>query len=194
MKIRSKTAGKDRIDLNFVDVVEQRSGKQLQQCYQCFKCSAGCPVAFAMDWAPNQIVRMIQLGMWDKVLSSTTIWICASCEACVTRCPNDVDLPVFMDSLKAMALEERIKSKASYIVTFHRVFLGCVRMYGRMHEISLLAVYKLLSLNRLKKEDIVLGTLMFMKGKLRIWPTKIKNIDEIKQIFKTFGKKKRVRH
>ncbi len=190
MKIRSKTAGKDRIDLNFVDVVEQRSGKQLQQCYQCLRCSAGCPVAFAMDWAPNQIVRMIQLGLWDKVLSSTIIWICASCEACVTRCPNDVDLPVFMDSLKMMAIEERIKSKAKHIATFHRVFLGCIRMYGRLHEISLLAVYKLLTLNKLKKEDIVLGTLMFMKGKLRIWPTKIKNVGEIKQIFKTFGKKK----
>ena len=186
MEISSKTAGKERIDLNFVDVVEQRSGKQLQQCYQCFKCSAGCPVAFAMDWAPNQIIRMIQLGLRDKVLSSTTIWICAACEACVTRCPNEVDLPVFMDSLKAMAIEEGINSEAAHIATFHRVFLSCVREYGRLHEISLLAAYKVLSLNMFK-EDMVLGALMFAKGKLRILPTRIENIDEIEQIFETFG-------
>ena len=189
MEISSKTAGKERIDLNFVDVVEQRSGKQLQQCYQCFKCSAGCPVAFAMDWAPNQIIRMIQLGLRDKVLSSTTIWICAACEACSTRCPNEVDLPVFMDSLKAMAIEEGINSEAAHITTFHRVFLSCIREYGRLHEISLLAAYKVLSLNMFK-EDMVLGALMFAKGKLRILPTRIENIDEIEQIFETFGKKK----
>ena len=186
---KSGTAKKEKVDTNFVDEVQQRSGKQLQQCYQCFKCSAGCPVAFAMDWTPNQIIRMIQLGLRDKVLSSTTIWICASCEACVTRCPNEVDLPVFMDSLKAMAIEEGIKSEASHITTFHRVFLSCVREYGRLHEISLLAAYKLLSLNMFK-EDMVLGALMFSKGKLRILPTRIENIDEIEQIFKTFGKKK----
>ncbi len=63
MEISTKTAQKERVEANFVDVVQQRSGKQLQQCYQCFKCSAGCPVAFAMDWTPNQIIRMIQLGL-----------------------------------------------------------------------------------------------------------------------------------
>jgi len=189
VEIITKTAKKERIDPNFVDVVQRRSGKQLQQCYQCFKCSAGCPVAFAMDWTPNQIIRMIQLGLRDKVLSSTTIWLCASCEACVTRCPNEVDLPVFMDSLKAMAIEEGIKSEAAHITTFHRVFLSCVREYGRLHEISLLAAYKLLSLNMFK-EDMVLGALMFAKGKLRLLPTRIENIDEIEQIFETFGKKK----
>ena len=188
MEIVTNTGKKEIVDTKFVELVLQRSGKDLQQCYQCFKCSAGCPVSFAMDWNPNQIIRMVQLGLRDKVLSSSTIWLCASCETCFTRCPNKVDLPVLMDSLREIALEEGVKSAAAHIPTFHRVFLRCIRWFGRLHEISLLAAYKMLSL-KIFKEDMILGPQMFMKGKLKLLPTRIKNIDEIKEIFKTFGNK-----
>jgi CO dehydrogenase/acetyl-CoA synthase alpha subunit len=55
-----------------------------------------CPVAFAMDYKPNQICRW-SLGMKERVLSSKTIWVCASCYTCSTRCPNDIDIAKVMD-------------------------------------------------------------------------------------------------
>ncbi len=189
MEITTKGGEQEVIDPKFVDVVQEKADKQLQQCYQCCKCSAGCPVAFAMDYTPNQIIRMIQMGLRDKVLSSATIWLCASCEVCATRCPNEVDLPVFMDSLREMALQSGIRPPTPQIITFHKVFLNCIREYGRLHEISLLAACKILSLN-FYKEDMVLGAVMFLKGKLNILPTRIENIEEVEEIFKTFGDKK----
>ena len=190
MEVATPTGKKEVVDPNFVETVQKRSGKELQQCYQCFKCSVGCPVAFVMDYTPNQIIRMVQLGLREKVLSSATIWLCAACEACSTRCPNDVDIPVFMEVLKQMGSEAGIKSKASHIPTFHKVFLNCIREYGRLHEISLLAAYKVMSLN-FHRSDMPLGFLMFMKGKLSILPTRIKNISEIEKIFTIFGDKKK---
>jgi Heterodisulfide reductase, subunit C len=76
----------------FVRDVEEISGEDLLACNQCGKCSAGCPVAAAMDMLPSQVIRMAQLGM-TEVLQSRTIWICASCLTCVTRCPKGVDCP-----------------------------------------------------------------------------------------------------
>ena len=84
------------------------SGIQVQDCYQCQKCSAGCPVAFAMDYKPNQIMQMVSLGMKDRVLSSKTIWVCASCYTCSTRCPNDIDIAKVMDWLRQTALREGV--------------------------------------------------------------------------------------
>ena len=55
-------------------------------------CSDGCPVAYVMDYYPNQIIHMVRLGLKDKILNSTTIWLCASCETCATRCPNEIDI------------------------------------------------------------------------------------------------------
>lgn len=189
MTIIAKTGEGEKVDFGFAELVQQKSGKELLQCYQCRKCSAGCPIAFAMDWTPNQIIRMIQLGLLERTLSSSTIWLCASCEACNTRCPNEVDLPAIMDTLKEMALGKKIDSQEVRIQTFHRIFIDCIREYGRMHEVSLLAFLKLLTLNLF--EDIGLGIKMFQKGKLNLLPSQIENIHELEAIFKVFGKSKR---
>ncbi len=181
----TKPSDEETFEPGFAELVQQKSGKELHQCYQCLKCSAGCPINFAMDWAPNQIIRMAQLGLRERILSSSTIWLCASCETCYTRCPNEVDLPTIFDTLKGMAIQNGIRSGQAAIQTFHRVFLNCLREYGRMHEVSLLALFKVLSLNLF--EDIGLGIKMFRKGKLNIFPTRIENIHELETIFRTFG-------
>jgi heterodisulfide reductase subunit C len=86
-----------------VQDVEEISGEDLLACNQCGKCSAGCPVAAAMDLLPSQVIRLAQLGM-EEVLESHTIWICASCLTCVSRCPKGVDLPRMMEALREISL------------------------------------------------------------------------------------------
>src|SRR3990170_8026178 len=88
---------------SFLSEVGQASGEKIQACYQCQKCSAGCPVAYAMDILPNQILRHIQYDHRGKVLSSKTIWICASCYTCSVRCPNNIDIAKIMDTLRNIA-------------------------------------------------------------------------------------------
>ncbi len=89
---------------DFVKQVEDISGQDLMTCNQCGKCSSGCPVAFALDLLPNQIMRMTQLGL-EEVLQAQTIWTCASCLTCVSRCPKGVDLPRVMEALRQIAME-----------------------------------------------------------------------------------------
>jgi heterodisulfide reductase subunit C len=95
----------DKVRGPFVRQVEEISGQDLLSCNQCGKCSAGCPVVAAMDLLPSQVIRMAQLGMED-VLESNTIWICASCLTCATRCPKGVDLPRLMEALRQIALRQ----------------------------------------------------------------------------------------
>jgi heterodisulfide reductase subunit C len=97
----------DKVRGPFVQQVEEISGQDLLACNQCGKCSAGCPVVAAMDLLPSQVVRMAQLGM-EEVLESETIWICASCLTCVTRCPKGVDLPRLMEALRQIALRQGV--------------------------------------------------------------------------------------
>jgi heterodisulfide reductase subunit C len=97
----------DKVRGPFVQQVEEVSGQDLLACNQCGKCSAGCPVVAAMDLLPSQVIRMAQLGM-EEVLESETIWICASCLTCVTRCPKGVDLPRLMEALRQIALRQGV--------------------------------------------------------------------------------------
>jgi len=97
----------DKVRGPFVASVEEISGQDLLACNQCGKCSAGCPVVAAMDLLPSQVIRMAQLGM-EEVLESNTIWVCASCLTCVTRCPKGVDLPRLMEALRQIALRKGV--------------------------------------------------------------------------------------
>ena len=85
--------------------IEEISGQDLLACYQCGACSAGCPVAFAMDMLPSQVIRLVQLGQVEEALESETIWFCAACQTCYARCPKGVDLSRIMEALREIALQ-----------------------------------------------------------------------------------------
>jgi heterodisulfide reductase subunit C2 len=90
----------------FVGQIEEISGENLLACNQCGKCSAGCPVAFSLDILPNQVIRLAQLGIED-VLDCQTIWTCAACLTCVSRCPKGIDLPRVMEAMRIIFMESR---------------------------------------------------------------------------------------
>jgi len=97
----------DSVHNELVHRVEEYSGQDLMACYQCGKCAAGCPVAFAMDMLPSQVIRYAQLGLVEKLLDSKTIWLCAACQACYTRCPKGIDLSRIMEALREIVMLEK---------------------------------------------------------------------------------------
>lgn len=176
------------MDPSFSDLVTQESGEDLLACYQCLKCSAGCPVAYAMDILPNQIIRMVQFGLREKILSSNTIWICASCYTCSVRCPNDIDIAKIMDVLRHIALRSGIEPAERDIPIFHSVFLDTIKSKGRIHELGLIWQYKAKTRDFMK--DAALGWKMFKKGKIKLFPSKFGGGREIRDIFGRYEKEK----
>jgi len=166
---------------NFGDLFAEEKGIHVQDCYQCQKCSAGCPVVFAMDYKPNQIMQMVSLGMKDRVLSSRMIWVCASCYTCSTRCPNDIDIAGVMDRLRQAALREGVEPAEKDVPIFHASFLESIRTHGRVHELGMMARYKMKTGKFM--DDFKLGWKMFIKGKLRVFPARIRGKKEIRRFF-----------
>ncbi|MCD6485209.1 MAG: 4Fe-4S dicluster domain-containing protein [Candidatus Odinarchaeota archaeon] len=89
-----------------MEKIEELSGQNIFACYLCGKCSAGCPVVDKMDILPHQIMRYLQLGAYEIVLNSKTIWLCASCFTCGVRCPKGVDIAKVNEALRLIVLRE----------------------------------------------------------------------------------------
>ncbi|MBC7109411.1 MAG: 4Fe-4S dicluster domain-containing protein [Archaeoglobi archaeon] len=82
------------------------SGENLYSCYQCGKCSAGCPSVDFMDLNPREVIRMIIEGH-EEVLNSQSPWVCAACFTCSVRCPNEIDVSRIMEALRQMRLRRK---------------------------------------------------------------------------------------
>lgn len=165
----------------FVRRLEAESGQKISDCNQCGKCTAGCPLGFAMDLMPNQVMHLIRVGLWAEVLESRTIWLCSHCAVCTTRCPRNIDLARVMDSLRITARREgRIGSERS-IALFNEIFLDSVRRYGRAHEFGIGLRHNLLTRRPFKDSD--LGRVWLRRGKLKLGTRKIKGAAEIDRIF-----------
>ena len=159
MKVREKS---------LAQTINERCGENVYSCYQCIRCSSGCPLSEHFDLTPSQVIRHVQLSKDDDVLRSKTIWLCSSCQACSTRCPQGLDLVRVMDELKAICQERGIKPGISSIPLFYGIFLRDVRLLGRTYELGLAAELGLRSGEPLK--DLPMGLEMLRRGKFSLLP------------------------
>ena len=180
-------------DLTFRDIVRARSGENVHNCFYCQKCTIGCPTAYVMDHKPAQLLRLIQLGQREKVLACSAIWMCVSCETCGTRCPNHIRLAPVMDTLRQMATEEGYAPDPA-VFALHQSFLDSIRLWGRVHELSMLMEYKtrcLLAEPSLffhgLAQDMQMGADLALKGKLSLIPERVKGLGEIKKLYDEAG-------
>jgi heterodisulfide reductase subunit C len=166
--------------LSFLNEIESKSGENISACYQCYRCTNGCPVAADMDIYPHRIIRHIILGSREKVLSSGAIWTCLQCTTCSVRCPNDIDIAHVFDTLRKIAVaEHREAEKDTW--NFYTFFLDSVKKHGRLYELEAIMRYKLS-----KKDffsDTKMGLDMFSKGRMGMLPHNIKDRKALKETF-----------
>jgi heterodisulfide reductase subunit C2 len=165
--------------------LREATGESVFKCYQCGKCSAGCPLGSYMDHAPSQIMRMLQLGMPElenEALEALSIWLCLTCEMCGARCPKEVDLPKVMEFVRQESLRlGKVHPKAKDILAFHKSFLNSVRATGRLYEVGLIQGYKLRTMHLF--QDLLVAPKLYARGKLKIRPHPIADKPAVKRIF-----------
>lgn len=186
MNMNLQSSSNNLIDLSYRDSsfaaeIKRRSGVDINLCWHCHSCAGGCPFVRAMDYAPNRVIRFVQLGLKKEALESSGIWICVGCNTCSIQCPNAIDVPAVNDALRQMAIEQGLVVAEPNILHFHQAVLQSIQRYGRTHKLEVMLRYKL------KKQDwfadLAVGLKMFAKRKLDLLPSKTANIGDIRRLF-----------
>lgn len=160
----------------------QDAGLDIRACFQCGRCTSGCPVAPYMDVLPMEMIRLSAMGQEEALLSSHTIWLCASCQTCTTRCPNAIDIAGVSDRLRERALAQGHKVAEPKVAAFHHSFLRSVRRWGRTFELGMLGFYKLRTRDLFG--DMGLGMAMIRRGKLHFFPRRAHGKRQVRAMFK----------
>lgn len=171
-------------DLTFIKEVEEKSGQAMAKCYQCGNCTAGCPMSFTFDIPVSKIMRFIQTGQKETVLSSKAIWMCATCETCSERCPNEIEVATVMDVCRHMA-RRADKCAVRSAKSFGNSFMQSIMWNGRLHEVGTMAGF-MLRTGRLIT-DVDLAPKVLPKGKMSIFPHRTAGKSEVQAILKRFN-------
>jgi heterodisulfide reductase subunit C len=182
--------------------VAERSGQNLNACYQCRRCAAGCPVGDDTGVTPDRLIRMVVLGDRDAALNNLLVWKCVACYTCGTRCPNSIHTARITETLKQMIKEQHLQPMAPKVANFHSAFLASTSHFGRVNEMEFMAIYDFkTAVNELTKggglkaiiadlkNQMQLGQAMMKLKRFHISIDKIKGVAEVKRLYnKAMGK------
>ncbi len=174
----------------FLNRIQGETGVNVSACYQCERCTNACPISGFMDIKPHQIIRYVQLGWRIRLLKSSTIWICLSCEMCSTYCPNEVGVAEIINHLRMMAASSSIAPKEKHLAVFHHTFLEELIKSGRINEFRLMRAYYLkpdILHAKIKsgtfKQELQLAMTLLRKGRLKLSAPKSKAVKEIQKAY-----------
>ena len=160
--------------------VRRTAGSNVARCYQCGKCSAGCPMGAEMALPPHDIMRLTLADDRARLFGDDSLWLCLTCETCSARCPKDVDPARVIDALRELAAAEGAGHAPRNIRAFHEAFLEQIRATGRLSEVGLIMQYKLRS--GALFQDVAVAPAMLRRGKLPLRPQHVAGVDEVKRI------------
>ncbi|HMK55294.1 MAG TPA: 4Fe-4S dicluster domain-containing protein [Dissulfurispiraceae bacterium] len=190
LNIEIKTAG------SLADEVAARSGQNLNACYQCRRCAAGCPVGEDTGVTPDRLIRMVLLGDREEALNNLLVWKCVACYTCGTRCPNNIHTARITETLKQMVKEQHTEPMNAKIANFHSAFLTSTSHFGRVNEMEFMGIYDMkTAVNEIKKgggfksiiddlkDQMQLAKAMNKLKRMHFGIDKIKGLSEIKRLF-----------
>jgi len=161
------------------------NSEKIKSCIQCGTCTGSCPVSYAMDISPREVIALFRAGDLETLLHSKSIWTCASCYACQTRCPSLIKVTDIIYALKRLAIEKKIYPSKFPVHTLSQTFVNVMNRYGRLNEPIFLVSYLLKTNHYLKLLGFMpLGLRMAKRKRIAYIPSKIKGIQGLKKIIK----------
>jgi heterodisulfide reductase subunit C2 len=162
----------------------ERVQADVRDCYQCGNCSAGCPAAFTFDYTPNQVMRMLQVGLVDRVLDSRAVQLCVQCLTCSGRCPRNIDIAGIIEDLKTVATAQN-REVPEQVKTFNKAFLGAIARFGRLPELYDMVTFYVGTMNpKMALGNVGLMVPVMSKRKMPLVPRRSKGAAEVSRIYK----------
>jgi heterodisulfide reductase subunit C len=165
-------------------------GESVRWCIQCGMCSGSCPNVTHMDNSPRKTIALIRAGRRYDVLTSNTMWVCASCYLCTARCPKEVKITELMHTLERLAVSYGLTTKRTTTAAMYQTFIDSIKSNGRVHEIGMMMKYYLSAILTLKINPfslikmIPLAVNLTTHGRIVIMPKKIKGAEQVRTIIK----------
>lgn len=80
-----------RVDTNLLPELKEYGDVNVEACFNCGNCTAVCPLSSDETPFPRNNIRLLQLGLKDRILQSPDPWLCYYCGDCSETCPRGAE-------------------------------------------------------------------------------------------------------
>lgn len=174
--------GSDKLAFVYERILSLPEGNRIFQCIQCGTCGGACPVSFAMDKTPRQVINLVRSGRIDEALRCESIWLCASCYNCTVQCPAGIRITDVMYTLKTVSTELDIHHKNAIGPEFAKAFVNQLESNGRIAEVQLILRVALHKLSLLRTLSPTVYIKLYRSGRVKLRGEKVKGIDQLKKM------------
>jgi len=81
----------ERVDPGLLDELKEYGAIAPEKCINCGNCTAICPLTSSEHPFPRRTIRNVQMGLRERLLSSTDPWLCYFCGDCSITCPRGAE-------------------------------------------------------------------------------------------------------
>lgn len=89
-----------RVNPKLIDSLAYYGAADVQNCYHCGNCSAACPFSKEPFVIPRKCMRLLQMGLEEKLRGTLEPWLCYYCGECSADCPRGAEPGETMMSLR----------------------------------------------------------------------------------------------
>ncbi len=89
-----------RVNPKLISELERYGAEDVQKCYHCGNCSAVCAHGDEVWVFPRRPMRLLQMGLEERIRGSLEPWLCYYCGQCSIQCPRGAEPGETMMSLR----------------------------------------------------------------------------------------------
>ena len=86
--------------------IREECGENVYLCYQCERCSSGCPTSMAMHYRPAQMMRIAQFGLEERLITDASLWRCLGCDTCTAHCPHNLSVRRLVEVMRQIWIQQ----------------------------------------------------------------------------------------
>lgn len=164
------------MDYDMINDIIKLGGEGIRKCYQCGTCTAICPLSEEYGIIPpRRMIKYVQLGLKDKIVSSIAPWLCFQCGDCSESCPKEADPSELMMVLRRYTIQKYSwggvasifysKIKSIFTITILSILLAVLMFmfHGNM-TIKYVDIYSFISYDAIHYAGLAIGVFVVLSA------------------------------
>jgi ferredoxin len=148
-----------RVDPSLLDEIKEYGAVNTEACFNCGNCTAICPLTDDGHPFPRSTIRLLQIGMRERLMESTDPWLCYYCGDCTKTCPKGAEpAETMMAARRWLTAQYDRTGEGAKLYTSERAVVMAILRYVLLTLVVFVVYHAVTGFDRIETDEVKLNT------------------------------------